>query len=47
MSVKDNPSKFLLDPYMDFVEGEGIPIVEDFGVDLLAVETRPWGKSVV
>ena len=37
-------TKFLLDPYMDWVKGEGIPIVEDFGVDLLAVQTEFWPR---
>ena len=36
--------KFLNDPYLDWARGEGIPIVEGFGVDLLAVETRPWAR---
>ena len=38
-------SKFLLDPYMDWVAREGIPVAEDFGIDLLAVETKPWAMS--
>jgi cupin superfamily acireductone dioxygenase involved in methionine salvage len=37
-------TKFLLDPYLDWVKGEGIPVVEDFGVDLLAVETAAWAR---
>ena len=36
--------KFLFDPYLDWVEREGLGIVEDFGVDLLAVETAPWAR---
>ena len=39
-----NEPRFLIDPYLDWAEGEGIPIVEDFGVDLLAVETKPWAR---
>lgn len=34
--------RFLIDPYLEWVEREGVPVVEDFGVDLLAVETAPW-----
>ncbi|MAF48070.1 MAG: hypothetical protein QGH73_18575 [Rhodospirillales bacterium] len=37
-------AKFLFDPYMDWVENEGVPVTEDFGVDLLAVETGPWAR---
>jgi mannose-6-phosphate isomerase-like protein (cupin superfamily) len=36
--------KFLVDPYLDWVEKEKVPVVEDFGVDLLAVETGPWPR---
>ena len=36
-------SRFLLDPYMDWANGEGIPVHLDFGHDLLALETKPWG----
>jgi oxalate decarboxylase/phosphoglucose isomerase-like protein (cupin superfamily) len=34
-----------LDPYLDWLEGEGIPVVEDFGVDLLDVPVRPWART--
>jgi len=33
----------LLDPYMDWAEAQGIPLHLDFGHDLLALETKPWG----
>jgi hypothetical protein len=33
---------FLVDPYMDWAEEQRIPIHEDFGIDLLAIETAPW-----
>src|SRR5712691_1761571 len=33
--------KLLLDPYGTWAEREGVPIVEDFGVDLLGVPTAP------
>lgn len=36
--------QFLLDPYADWARGEGIPIHEDFGHDLLALETGPWER---
>ncbi len=36
--------KFLVDSYLEWVKGEGIPVVEDFGVDLLKVETAPWAR---
>ena len=39
-----NPSRILRDPYLEWVEREGIPVVEDFGVNLLEVETGPWPR---
>ena len=39
--------KFLVDPYLDWTEQEGIPVVEDFGVDLKTVETKPWPRMGV
>jgi len=36
-----------IDPYLDWLGKEGIPVVEDFGVDLPAVETRPWPRYEV
>ncbi len=36
--------KYMVDPYLDWARNEGIPIHEDFGLDLLAVETKPWPR---
>ena len=36
--------RVLVDPYLEWAEGEGVPVIEDFGVDLLACETRPWAR---
>jgi cupin superfamily acireductone dioxygenase involved in methionine salvage len=36
--------RFLFDPYLDWANNEGVPIIEDFGIDLLAVETKPWAR---
>jgi uncharacterized RmlC-like cupin family protein len=36
--------KFLVDPYQNWAEGEGIPIHLDIGHDLLALETAPWER---
>jgi uncharacterized RmlC-like cupin family protein len=40
-------SAFLRDPYGDWSKGEGVPIVEEFGVDLHAVETGHWARMGV
>lgn len=36
--------RFLVDTYLEWAHAEGVPIVEDFGFDLLALETRPWPR---
>jgi uncharacterized RmlC-like cupin family protein len=35
---------FLRDPYSEWAAREGVPVIEDFGVDLLAVEGKPWAR---
>ena len=42
--LDNGEAKFLFDPYLDWTEGEGLPVVEDFGVDLGKVETKPWAR---
>ena len=41
--MSDQP-KFLLDPYLDWTKREGLPIHDDFGVDLLTAETGLWPR---
>ena len=36
--------KILRDSYMEWAQGEGVPIHLDFGHDLLALETGPWAR---
>ena len=36
--------KFMVDPFGDWVKGEGVPVFEDFGFDLCALETAPWDR---
>lgn len=38
------PPRIGIDSYLDWLKGEGIPAVEDFGVDLFEVETRRWAR---
>ncbi len=37
-------TKFLIDTYLEWVASEGIPVLEDFGFNLLQVETQPWAR---
>jgi mannose-6-phosphate isomerase-like protein (cupin superfamily) len=36
--------RLFVDPYREWVEREGIPVTKGFGVDLLAVDVRPWAR---
>ncbi|HSR56249.1 MAG TPA: hypothetical protein VLN73_08400, partial [Alphaproteobacteria bacterium] len=36
--------RVLIDPYLLWADEEGVPIIEDFGVDLRKVETAPWDR---
>jgi uncharacterized RmlC-like cupin family protein len=42
--VKDNHPKLLLDPYAAWSAQEGVPVTEDFGVDLIACPTAAWPR---
>ena len=33
-----------IDCYLQWVEREGLPITEDFAIDMFAVETVPWPR---
>jgi len=37
-------TRFLVDSYLDWARGEGIPIYEDFGFDLLTLDLEPWAR---
>src|SRR2546421_6961799 len=36
--------RFLIDPYKEWVAGEGIPLHEGFGLDLLDLAVAPWAR---
>lgn len=36
--------RMLIDSYRVWTRGEGVPIVEDFAVDLRTIEVRPWDR---
>ena len=35
---------YMVDCYMDWASGEGVPVIHDFAVDLNAMEVKPWGR---
>ena len=37
-------TRFLVDTYLEWIKGEGIPIAEGFGIDLLTLEVKPWPR---
>lgn len=43
-TMRDKARKFMLEPYLDWAEGEGVPIYEDFAIDMLAIESKPWAR---
>ena len=43
MSEPQQP-RYGIDPYLDWVRREGLPVTEDYGVDLFAVETADWPR---
>src|SRR5438105_3054609 len=43
MPASEHP-KLLLDPYLLWAAKEGVPISEDFGIDLLKVPTGKWPR---
>ena len=36
--------RYGIDPYLDWVAKEGLPVADDYGIDLFKVETRPWAR---
>ena len=47
MNIRETPQakpRYGVDPYRDWLAGEGIPDTEDYGVDLFAVATAPWPR---
>jgi mannose-6-phosphate isomerase-like protein (cupin superfamily)/uncharacterized RmlC-like cupin family protein len=40
--LPDVGERLFIDPYLDWTAAQGVPIVEDYGIDLLATPTRPW-----
>ena len=42
--VATKTPEFLRDPYLEWVAGEGVPVADDFGVDLIGTETAPWAR---
>ena len=39
-----NATRYGIDPYLDWVHAEAVPVVNDYGVDLLQVETAEWPR---
>ncbi|MDP2623779.1 MAG: hypothetical protein Q8Q29_08280 [Actinomycetota bacterium] len=38
-------TRFLVDTYLDWTKNENIPIVEDFGLDLINMDVTPWARQ--
>jgi len=46
MTIQEAP-RYGIDPYLDWVKKEGLPVTEDFGIDLFQVETALWPRHGV
>jgi len=43
-TAPDLSAKYLVDPYLNWANAEGVPIVHGATLDLLALETKPWAR---
>src|ERR1700689_2632171 len=48
MNIREVPQqakpRYGIDPYLDWLKGEGIPVIEDYSVYLFDVKTAPWPR---
>ena len=42
--MSEDINRYGIDPYLDWMAAEGVPVFEGYGVDLFAVETAPWPR---
>ncbi|HEV8016065.1 MAG TPA: hypothetical protein VGP48_11050 [Stellaceae bacterium] len=40
----ENIPRIRVDSYEEWVKKEGVPIIEDYGIDLFSVQTKPWAR---
>src|ERR1700734_2167762 len=43
-SKNNGQPRYGIDSYLDWIEKEGLPVVEDYAIDLFDVETAPWPR---
>ena len=41
-ATEDKSRVFLHDNYLEWCDNQGVPIIEDFGIDLMKIELGPW-----
>src|SRR5205085_2920488 len=44
MTIDNAKLRYLIDTYLDWAKGQGIPIIEGVAVDLNQVATMPWAR---
>ncbi len=42
--MSDEKPRYGVDPYLEWIAREGIAVTEHYGIDLFAVETKPWAR---
>ena len=43
MSQQAQP-RYMIDPYLEWIAAEGVPVVEDYAIDLFGVPTADWPR---
>ena len=44
MNEMQPPARYGVDPYLDWISAEGVPVVQDYGIYLFDVETAMWPR---
>jgi hypothetical protein len=39
--IRDKVRKFMLEPHLEWAEGQYVPLPEDFAIEMLAIDTKP------
>jgi len=44
---QERQPRYGIDPYLDWIKKEGLPVADDYAIDLFAVDTAPWARANV
>jgi hypothetical protein len=40
-TIHDKVRKYMLEPHVEWAEGQDVPLPEDFAIEMLAIDTKP------